>query len=166
MSATEQANQFERFLQTMEKLPPTPGLVFHGLPADGVQASSGVLRNIVATSRNPRVATENFTTPGLACIATLTGRNIGFFSAHPAEEEAVVLPAIALVCVSAGRDEVLGVDVVVYEEIDLEAVPSDEDRAAAYERLMDEVQERLGAAWHGAPVAVTSPGKYTSRLPF
>ncbi|GAB3127775.1 hypothetical protein GCM10027056_27860 [Glaciibacter psychrotolerans] len=166
MSTPQPTNPFERFLQTMEKFPPSPGLVFHGLPAGATASAAGTLRGIVATSRNPRVATENFTTPVVACIVTRTGRDIGPLSAHPAEEETVLLPGIVLLPVMSGRHDALGIDFVVWEELNLDAEAVDADRDAASAALQLEITERLTAAWNAEPITIGSPGKFTAPLPF
>lgn len=166
MNAPDLAMQLERFLTVLEKLPPSPGLVFHGLPAHGLSATSAVLKDVVASSCNPRIATENFTTAGLACIVTLTGRNIAFLSDYPEEEETLLLPGVVLVCVAVGRHEKLDIELVVFEELDLEAAPVEEGRDAASARLRGEINDYLAASWNTEAITVNSPGKFTSPLPF
>jgi hypothetical protein len=46
----------------------------------------------IPTSRSARVATENFAAQGAHLFVTLTGRDISLFSAHPDEQEIVILP--------------------------------------------------------------------------
>ncbi|WP_166784038.1 hypothetical protein [Cryobacterium suzukii] len=165
MSNSENVNPFERFLRTMEKLPMSPGLVFHGLPSGGASLTGNILLGVVAASRNPRVATENFTTPAVACVVSRTGRLLAPFSAFPAEEEIVLLPGIVLLPVLSYRSDAAGVDVVVLEELDLEAPVVDSDREAASAVLRRDVDVVLAAAWNAAPVVVNTPGKFVVPLP-
>jgi hypothetical protein len=120
---------------------------------------------IVATSRNPRIATENFTTAHIACIVTLTGRDIGPLSAHPAEEETVLLPGIVLLPIMSVRHETLGMNVLVFEELNPDADATDVDREAASTRLRNDIEALLEKAWNSAPIEITSPGKFSAPLP-
>ncbi len=73
-----------RFLRALERLPTYTGIVFHGLHTIPRLAPARWTRGVTATSKDPRIATENFSTPAVAAIVSRTGRDIAAFSAHPA----------------------------------------------------------------------------------
>lgn len=151
------------FLSAMEKLPRFDGLSFRGLPqgADppqGPVATTGVH----ASSRSPRVATEDFSAAALLVLLNRTGRSIAEFSAHPEEQEVVVLPGTVwrpLVEVAvpgyAGR-------VLVIEELDLtRSLPQPSEWGATVAELAARVQGRVREELQGERFTVNVPGKFT-----
>lgn len=89
-------DRIEAFLRTLEQLPPFAGITYRGCAADSHQAWGSrlvVSSGVVSTTRDPRVATENFTTPALYAVVSTTGRAIEAFSAAREQREVVFLPA-------------------------------------------------------------------------
>lgn len=114
-----QAPDLEAFLATVEKLPTHLGLVFRGCGARSHERWPGralVTEGLVSTSRDPRVATENFTTEAVYAILSRNGRQIEHFSAARHEQEVLLLPGTVLTLVTRVRVGDLGVTVV--EEFD------------------------------------------------
>jgi len=156
MTSTDAAAAAERFLSILTRVPPLPGLVFHGLSELPPATAAPIeLRGPLATSRNPAVATENWTSPAIAAIDTATGRDLVPFSGHPEEQETVLLPDTVLVEVARLS---LAVDVVVYRE----HTGAELDQPDA---LVADVVEAIGAASAADAVVVHSPGKYAGPLP-
>lgn len=86
------AEAARRFSSALEKLPAHTGIVFLGLPYIPQLAPARWTRGVTATSKDPRIATENLSNPAIAAIVSRTGREIAAFSAHPAEQEVVLPP--------------------------------------------------------------------------
>lgn len=151
------------FLRALEKLPPVTDIVFHGLPAVPDLRSPRWTRGLTATSRDVRVATENFTSPVIAAIVSRSGRDLLFFSAHPAEREVVLPPEVVLqtVAVDAADD---GTPLVIIEQLG-EADPK-AGLPATLPALIDEAKARIAAAVASPTVEVVSPGKFTEPLYF
>src|SRR5690606_24607890 len=92
----------DELLAALEKLPAASGVTYRGLSADAAApASTFVTHEFTATSRDPRVATENFTASAVVAIAGRTGRDIAFLAHNPAEAEVVFLPGTILRPVSS-----------------------------------------------------------------
>jgi hypothetical protein len=96
----------DRVLADLGRVPPWSGISFRGM-ADhasfGRETGTGVAAGLVATSRDPRIATENFTTPGLFAIVGSDGRAIESVSQVPTEQEVVFLPASVFTFVSTAN---------------------------------------------------------------
>ena len=81
------------FLAALDKLPPYEGITFRGLDPGAVAPTSvAVVAGVMASSRNVRVATENFTSTEVFALLNRTGRDISALSAHSDEAEVVVRP--------------------------------------------------------------------------
>ena len=151
-------------LEALTKLPPFEDVVFRGWRDSDVWSSGAgslVTSGVTPTSRDPRVATENFTTTGVYAIAVRTGRAIEAFSAHREEREVVLLPATVLVW----RDRARVGDLVVtlIDEVVLEDVHDDGARRAPAD--VDEVvAARVRAALARDDVVVAQPGKFVGVL--
>lgn len=81
-------------LTALDKLPPFRGLSYRGYagrqgPAHQRVIPSGVQ---VATSRDPRIATENFSTDGVYAVIGRRGRDISQLSQNTLEQEVVFRP--------------------------------------------------------------------------
>ena len=72
-----QTPDLEAFFATLEQLPPHVGVVFRGCEARSHERWAGrahVTETLLSTSRDPRVATENFTTEAVYAILSRAGR--------------------------------------------------------------------------------------------
>ena len=134
-----QTPDLEAFFATLEQLPPHAGVVFRGCEARSHERWSGrahVTDRLLSTSRDPRVATENFTTDAVYAILSRRGRGIEQFSAARHEHEVVFLPGTIFTLVTRVRVKDLGVTIV--EEFVPDAEPEPVDLAA--------IQEEIGRA--------------------
>jgi len=165
MTTADAQSPVMKFLATLEKIPPRPGLVFHGLRVDpGVGATT--LVGLAAESRSARVATENFDTPMLLAILTRTGRDIAPLSGNPGEQETVLLPGTVLLDIDRFTLAVPAIEVCVVEEISIGEAPTTPTAwPATREELRSFVQAGIDAAFAEATVLVASPGKFTADLP-
>lgn len=161
MSTAERALQL---LRALEKLPPLPGLVFRGRP-EGVPPLLGtvVTQGLTATSRDIRVATENFTSGGLYAIVTRTARDVSPLSADPAAAEQVLLPGAMLKPLVVGRIAPPGIEVELIEELATE-VGTDPSPWPSLDALGEDVTQRIVAAFAAAPVAIATPGKFVGPI--
>lgn len=66
--------KFEQFMSILNMLPTVQDVVFRGHPAVTGEVPGVVTNGVVSTSRNPRMASDNFTTLLLLCIVSATGR--------------------------------------------------------------------------------------------
>jgi hypothetical protein len=158
-TATEQ--QVSTLLGALEKLPPHRGVSYRGIPADARfghhEGQVVVTRLLTASSRDVRVATENFTSAGLYVVVGRTGRAIEHLSQHPEEQEVVFLPVSTFLVLQRARiDDLL---VVVVEQLNPELGPTD-DPLATLEELGALAVVRVREARQRPPVRVGSPGKY------
>ncbi|WP_026877504.1 hypothetical protein [Jiangella gansuensis] len=153
-------------LTALEKLPPAPGLTYRGLaagaaPPDGTLVTQG----LTATSRDPRVATENFTAAGVLAVAGHHGRDLGFFAQNPAEAEVVFLPGTVFRPVRAVTlDD--GQPVVFVEELRPDAAEPAPPAGlpASTDELVSRVRDEVDAAQRRPAVTVTNPGKFAGDL--
>lgn len=150
-------------LATLEQLPPHEGIVFRGCEARSHERWSGrahVIESLLSTSRDPRVATENFGTEAVYAILSRTGRDIEQFSAARHEHEVVFLPGTIFTLVTRVRVKDLGVTIVEEFVPDPGTEPSPVDFAA--------VQEQIGRAILRAelrdPVPPPVPGKFAGDI--
>ncbi|NPC41425.1 ADP-ribosyltransferase domain-containing protein [Nocardioides sp. zg-1230] len=119
-----QTPDLEAFFATLEQLPPHEGVVFRGCGArshERWQGRAHVTESLLSTSRDPRVATENFGTEAVYAILSRAGRGIEQFSAARHEHEVVFLPGTIFTLVTRVRVKDLGVTIV--EEVVPEAEP-------------------------------------------
>ncbi len=145
-------------VRTLEKLPPHEDVVFRGwndTDVWGSGAGSFVTSGLTATSRDPRVASENFTTTGLYAISSRTGRAIEQFSARREEREVVLLPATVLVW--GGRVTVGDVVVTLIDEVVLSEATAGGMPTAELERR---VAGRVRSALERADVVVGQRGRF------
>ncbi|MCW2794089.1 MAG: hypothetical protein JWO76_3187 [Nocardioides sp.] len=150
------------FLAALDKLPAHRGLTYRG--NDGTAevprraTPSGVL---VSTSRDLRVATENFRTPGVFAVISSSGRDLTPLSAHRAEREVVFRPGSIFLPIE--HLVVDGLRVTIIEEIDTDSTPG-EPPAVTLDELRDQVRADVVEARQADPATITSPGKFVGRL--
>jgi len=157
------AEAARRFLSALEKLPAHTGIVFHGLPYIPPLAPARWTRGVTATSKDPRIATENFSSPAIAAIVSRTGREIAAFSAHPAEQEVVLPPEVVLLEV-ARINLPDGRPVVIVEQL-AEHDPTS-DLPPTLNGLVTLVNDALRSAQALEPAPITTPGKFVEPLFF
>lgn len=161
-----QTPDLETLLRTLEQLPPHEGLVFRGCEARSHERWPGrahVSERLLSASRDPRVATENFTTEAVYAILSRTGRAIEQFSAAREEREVVFLPGTVFTLVTRVRVRDLGVTIV--EEFDPGAA-GDEGTPEPVD--FGELQLEIGAAILEAqlrgPVPAPTEGKFVGDI--
>ncbi len=149
-----------RALQALEKLPPLPGLVFRGRP-EGLSPLPGTTATVglVATSRDVRIATENFATPGLYAIATRTARDVSPFAEDPAQAEQVLLPGVLLKPLVVGR-LAPGIEVEVLEELATDPARVREVPWPSLDALLGDIADRVAAAYAAPAQVITAPGRF------
>lgn len=155
------------FLDAIAKLPEFNGITFRGLGAgDPEPAAPGVVAGVLASSRDVRVASENFTAARVLVLLNRTGRSIAELSAQPGEGEVVVRPGSVwrpLIEVSVTG---LRTPLLVLEELDPSGTtPAPTEWGDTLDELASRVvrlvQQALGAG--ATPVAV--PGKFVGPWP-
>lgn len=158
-----QRPDLETLLATLESLPPHEGVVFRGCEARSHERWPGrayVTDRLLSTSRDPRVATENFTTDAVYAILSRTGRAIEQFSAVREEREVLFLPGTVFTLVTRVRFKDLGVTIVEEFDPHAEGTPEPVD--------LDVVQEQIGRALLEAelrePVPTQIEGKFTGDI--
>lgn len=139
------------FVDAVSRLPIYRGLTWR---AAGFELTAPFTSDApVPTTRDLRVATENFRATGVHLILSTAGRDIGPFSAHPSDQEVVLLPGARLVPATSFHDVGgLRVQVVIEQpapEIPLPTVPTDED-----------ISEILRSARAETDVVVHAPGRF------
>lgn len=165
MSTADEQSPVLKFLATLDKLPPYAGVVYHGLRSDPGNGAV-TLRGLAASSRSPRVASENFSTPFLLAILTRTGRDLAPLAGNPSEQETVLLPGTVLVDVERFTLASPPLEVCIFEEISIgEAATIPPEWPASREALKDFIQAGIDTAFAGVPVNVASPGKFIADLP-
>lgn len=157
-----QARDLEVLLSTLEQLPHHGGVVFRGCEARSHERWPGrayVTTSLLSSSRDPRVATQNFTTDAVYAILSRTGRAIEHFSAARHEHEVVFLPGTVFTLVTRVRFTNLGVTIV--EEFDpAEAERSEIDFAA----LQGEIGRVIAGAEMSEPVPASVEGKFAGDI--
>ncbi|MBA3783243.1 hypothetical protein [Nocardioides sp. InS609-2] len=156
-------SQAEQFIRTLEQLPPYDGVAFRGWVTTDVWesgAASLVTHQFTPASRDPRVATENFTTSGVYAILSRSGRSIEMFSARREEREVVFMPATPLVW--GTRIEVEGVAVTVIEEIDVAG--HDPSAVRGREEWDALIGQAIRAALSQPELVPASPGKFVGAI--
>lgn len=160
-ATSPESERASALLKELQSFPGWSGISFRGMSASaefGKTANTAVARGLVATSRDSRVATENFTTPGVYAVMGTEGRGIESVSRHPKEFEVLFLPGTAFGVV--GTIDVDGYPVVLVRQAKLSADTPDLDMADFETRARNAVAS--GRA--GAPVEITSPGKYVGDI--
>lgn len=158
-----QTPDLEAFLATLEQLPPHEGIVFRGCEARSHERWEGrahVTDSLLSTSRDPRVATENFSTEAVYAILSRAGRGIEQFSAARHEHEVVFLPGTILTLVTRVRFKDLGVTIVEEFVPAPDADPQPVDLAAVEE----EIGRSLLQAELREPVPASIPGKFAGDI--
>jgi hypothetical protein len=111
-------SRLEAFLAGIDQLPPWGGIAWRGFTGDatlGFSVPTVVTQGITAASADVRVATSDFTTPGVYAILSQTARDLSPMSAAPHEHELVFAPGTIMQ--SQGSLEVDGCRVVVVFEL-------------------------------------------------
>lgn len=141
---------------TLAKLPATPGITYRGL--SGAPATSAItLTQVLPTSADPRVATENFTAERVVAIVTITGRFIGPLSRYPDQMEVALLPAALLVPVGSVAVPGIANDVVLLAETGTApGLPAD------LPELKRVVSAQVSAALQRPPATIHSPGRFST----
>lgn len=156
-----QTPDLETLLATLEQLPPHEGIVFRGCEARSHERWSGrahVTEALLSTSRDPRVATDNFATDAVYAILSRRGRAIEQFSAAREEREVVFLPGTVLTLVTRVRVKDLGVTIV--EEFDPTSQVDPEQEQVDY----SELQEAIGRAILEAELREPVPQPHTDKF--
>lgn len=161
-----QTPDLEALLATLEQLPPHEGIVFRGCEARSHERWPGrahVLQTLLSTSRDPRVATDNFATEAVYAILSRTGRAIEQFSAAREEREVVFLPGTVFTLVTRVRVKDLGVTIV--EEFDPAAAAAAEAAGAEPEPVdFAALQEEIGRAVLEAELREPVPSPNTDKF--
>ena len=154
-----QTPDLETLLSTLEQLPPHEGIVYRGCEARSHERWSGraiVTEALLSTSRDPRVATENFTTDAVYAVLSRKGRAIEQFSAARHEHEVVFLPGTVFTLVTRVRFKDLGVTIVEEFDPDAEGEPEPIDFAA--------VQVEIGRALAEAELREAVPPSHPEKF--
>jgi hypothetical protein len=159
-------SDLEQFLGAIAKLPPAGGLTWRGLdsPADTVPPV-GVLTGVVSTSRDARVATENFTARTILVLLNRSGRDLSMLSANPAEAEVVQRPGS--VWHRLPDLEIAGAPapVVALEEFDVEGRAQPSDWPTTLPELTTRVSQLLSTAQQSDQVPITRPDVFVGPWP-
>lgn len=159
------AARVEALLGALGKLPPHRGVSYRGQAAGAsfgrTQGNVVVTRLLTASSRDVRVATENFRAAGRFVILGRTGRVIEHLSRHPEEREVVFLPSSMFMVVKQAL--LGGMPVTIVEQLNPERGTPD-DPLATLDEVAALATRRVRAARSAPPVALTSPGKFTGDI--
>jgi hypothetical protein len=159
---------FEQFMEIVRSLPRVQDLVFRGHPALATAVSPFVTNGLLPASQNPRVASENFTTPVLLCIVSANGRVLGPLSRQASDEEVVVLPGMLLN--PLGQLQVGATTVVVLDEVETSPAGSwfEPTRGGRIPSTVEEIlayaESRVTQSMSSPAVAISSPGKFSSAI--
>lgn len=157
------ADQVEVLLQGLSKMPTFDGVSFRGwrrTNAFGPEGPAYVTRLLTATSRDVRIATENFTSDGVYAVIGRTGRRIETASRQPRELEVVFLPSTILKVVTVAR--IAQLPFVLVEELDPRR--TDEVVKQTIEEIAAPIVAMVQAAWLAEPVVITTPGKFVGDI--
>jgi hypothetical protein len=147
----------------LRKMPTHRGLSFRGgtlTDRFGRDSNTVVTRVLTATSRDPRIATENFSTDGMYAVLGTAGRDIALASEHRAEQEVVFLPGTAFSVVTTVRHEDL--PIVVVEQLDADRIS--ESAKIELSNVLARIANCVRAAKDNGPVEVPSPGKFVGDI--
>jgi hypothetical protein len=157
----ERATFVKNFFDAMAKLPPAPQVVFHGVQEN---PGSFTLQGVLSASPDPRVATDNFSTPWIVAVASRTGRSIRAASHYPWQHEWVLLPHSEFRMVEASVRTIAGFEVVLVNEFltdpgfTAEVLPSDP------ELLWPIVEKRIYNSLAAPEVPLPVPGKFVDEI--
>jgi hypothetical protein len=157
------AEQLEALLSALDKLPAYRGLSYRGYAGRQGPGFQRALTSpvLVATSRDPRVATENFATDGVYAVIGSRGRDIASVSRHPHEQEVVFRPGSMFLPIE--RFDVDGVEVAIVEEIDPDRDP-DEQPSFTLDQLKDQMRAAIVDARRRPSVDDVTDGKFVGPL--
>lgn len=156
--ATQRVNAF---LEELRSFPGWSGISFRGMSTEaefGQTANVAVSRGLVATSRDSRVATENFSTPGVYAILGTEGRGIESVSRYPKEFEVLFLPGTTFAVID--KIEVDGYPVTLVRQAKLSADTPPIDIDDFTTRARNAIADGRG----GSQAAITSHGKYVGDI--
>jgi hypothetical protein len=158
------SDEVAALLSALQKLPPYPEITFRGMSEGaryGLQPGEAIVTTgLTATSRDLRIATENFSSPGVYAIAGRTGRAIEKFSTYLTEREVVFLPSTLFRVVEQAR--LRDLPLIVVEELDLKGRPAKDPHALR--TLLDDIATRFLHAQQRQDVPVTTPGKFVGTI--
>jgi hypothetical protein len=152
--------RFQRMLRGLEQAPRYRGISFRGRTPDaafGPHSATVVTRLLTPTSRDIRVATENFVTSSVYAILGGAGRWVENFSSRPQECEVVFLPATMFRPVDllhAGGVEIIVVEQLAFDEADRP------EGTWTPERVHTILPDHVIRSRQAEPVAVASTGKF------
>jgi hypothetical protein len=157
------AEQLDALLSALDKLPPYRGLSYRGYAVpDGRLRPRTVMSGVlVPTSRDPRVATDNFATSGVYAVIGSRGRDLASISRHPQELEVVFRPGSLFLPIESF--DVGGLEVAIIEELDPDRDP-DEQPAFTLDQLKDQMRSAIEEARARTSVEDVTPGKFVGPL--
>lgn len=132
------------------KLPPFSGITWRG--STGELVASLPLTGPLPTSRDPRIASANFSAPALWAIVSAAGRDIGPISFDPVSQEIAILPGSHLTPAGGLRD-IAGLRMQVLLEV-RDGFPVGEVPTDA------QLEEAVTAARAAGPVTISQPGRF------
>jgi hypothetical protein len=150
-------------LSALDKLAPHRGLSYRGYSGRQGQTFQRAIPSavLVSTSRDPRVATDNFSTDGVYAVIGRRGRDLTSVSERPDEQEVVFRPGSVYLPIE--RFDVDGLEVAVVEELDPD---NDPDAAPPFtlDQLKAQMTEAIRDAHGRPPVEDITPGKFAGPL--
>jgi hypothetical protein len=154
------------FLDALDKLPPSGGVLWRGLGAPPFSVPPlAVLTGLASASRNPRVATENFTAQTILVLLSRTGRDIAALSAHPEESEVIFRPGTVWRRIPEPEQPNPATPVIVLEELEPSGYTPPTGWPATLTDLAAWIDSSLRSAQADAPVTVSRPGVFTGPWP-
>ncbi|WP_151082544.1 hypothetical protein [Nocardioides cynanchi] len=150
-------------LSALDKLPPHHGLSYRGYTGRQGQTFQRAIPSavLVSTSRDPRVATDNFSTDGVYAVIGRRGRDLTSVSERPHEQEVVFRPGSVYLPIE--RFDVDGLEVAVVEELDPGHTPETHP-TVTLDQLKDQMTEAIRDARERPPVDDVTPGKFSGPL--
>ncbi|MGN0063725.1 MAG: TNT domain-containing protein [Nocardioides sp.] len=141
------------------RFPGHRGVTYRGMPDDAGFTREGQIvtaQGLLPTSRDPRVATENFTSKGLYVVVGRSGRAIEEVSVAAHEREVVFLPGTVFRIAKVARIDRLPVAIIE----DLRPDGTAYEPLGSYEEVAAHAVRAVDAARQRQPLSVTQPGKY------
>ena len=150
-------------LSALDKLPPYRGLSYRGYAGRQGQTFQRAIPSavLVSTSRDPRVATDNFSTDGVYAVIGRRGRDLTSVSERPDEQEVVFRPGSVYLPIE--RFDTDGLEVAVVEELDPDHDPNAQP-PFTLDQLKDRMTEAIRDARGRPSVDGITPGKFTGPL--
>ena len=150
------------FLDALHKLAPCGAVSFRGLPTDARNPSGvTIAASIMATSRSPRLASENFSPGFILALLNRTGRDISALSAFPDEGEVVVLPGSAWNVLCRIDVPQCQLPVIVMEELTMSTdVAQPESWGDALADLVSNITSLVTVSLSKQDAAIGTFGKY------